>query len=414
MKAILFALLVAFPAGAAELSDLAVKTLSRGQREARTFKGSGLLFRRDGKTYVVTSDHVMLHGDEGYSHRITSPTYGEHKVKLLVAEWAMGLALLEVAALSPSPDFPELGQLWSALPDKGDSVTLVGYPLNSDQPIEDSRGKVVDPRFESPLFYSVPQLIQVLEAHGEFGMSGGPLFSSAGKFLGLLSHQIVKQGPRPENKLLILPAAAVHTWLSTYFKDPAGYRSAFYMPPTMQFDMSESVAVGDIAFTEYRDGSIETSWLGGSQSGAKLPDPSGILERIRDFSKRNQGNGSGVAFDCFRKRGKVGGRCLSISYRSIAELFRLIALDHIEPVTHTGINFREDIVEQLRKVCKRLEIYQRQAPQLQVLLDNCDGQNYPYVKPIDIFPMILEAQKENKPFEQLLRELLAIWRKLSV
>jgi hypothetical protein len=224
----------------------------------------------------------------------------------------------------------------------------------------------------------------------------------------------VKNAPRPENKLLILPAEAVHGWLATYFKEPTAYRSAFYMPPAMQTDHTESVAVGDIMFTEYRDGKIETFWLGGAPPSTSLPDPSGIIERIRDFSKRNQGNGNAVAFDCFRKRGQVGGRCLGISYRSIAELFRLIARDQIEPVTHTGINFRDDVIEKLKKVCQRLEYYKREAPQLSVLLDNCDADHYAYIKPIDIFPMVLEARKQNQTFESLLRELLAIWRKLSV
>src|SRR5687768_266636 len=75
-----------------------IKVVSKISGTSSELRGSGLLFSRDGKRYVLTSDHVVAHSNGMFGeHSGASSVTDEHlKLKFLAAEWGNGLALMEV------------------------------------------------------------------------------------------------------------------------------------------------------------------------------------------------------------------------------------------------------------------------------------------------------------------------------
>ncbi len=58
-------------------------------------------------------------------------------------------------------------------------------------------------------------MVEVVDGHAEFGMSGGAAFSSTDRYQGLLSHQIEKDG---SNIILLIPSSVIYAWLDSIFK----------------------------------------------------------------------------------------------------------------------------------------------------------------------------------------------------
>jgi hypothetical protein len=327
-------------------TSAAVKTVSTSTSQGQTFNGSGLLFQRGGTVYVLTSDHVILHGTDGYVHKVSSAAIGTTTVSLLFADWGYGLALLRADHVAPTAGIPTFEDLRPDAATQGESVTLVGFPAEATTPIEDHRGHVDNPLFPSPLFVSIPNLIQVSGAQGEFGMSGGPLFSAPGRFLGMLSHQIVTQGGTPVNELLILPGAALYDWLSRYFANPQGFQSPFSEPPQLQFDGGDQVYAGDQWFMyleSSEDTGVTISDLGKAVTPIGPIDAGHYLDRARALFHQYPNDLSAVDVSCFRRTGDFWDGCAA-SFSSLAQFFRYLQQEGLEPVgTNTINNWDQDI-----------------------------------------------------------------------
>lgn len=212
------------------------------QTDNPPFIGTGLLFQNAAQTYVLTSDHVVLHANDDYCHEIRNDAFGAQKAHFIAADWGNGLSLLEVPEIPPLVEFPSLLELKGTESEAMDRVQVPGFPADSDTLISDNPGQVIDPLKERKLFALLPHIIELSGAHGEFGMSGGPVFHENGSFLGVLSHQVLVPNDSledseseltpetlsPENHLLVIPAKSVFEWLTEYFTDPLSFRVSFH------------------------------------------------------------------------------------------------------------------------------------------------------------------------------------------
>ena len=129
--------------------------------------------KKNGKAYVLTSDHVVLHDDDGFCHSVWNPTLGKQKAHYLASDWGIGLALLAVPDVKPGPGWADVRNLLAQLTKKADSVIVTGFPYDADGLVQDAKGAIRDPGDPRPIFALDDTLISIEGAHGEFGMSGG-------------------------------------------------------------------------------------------------------------------------------------------------------------------------------------------------------------------------------------------------
>lgn len=208
--------------------DTVVKVISRPCKSSlHTFKGSGLLFEHAGQTYVVTSEHVLYHDNEKHCHAVMNDRLENTKAFLLRADWGIGLALLRLED-TPSFSVPQLSDLKGTLLRSGDPAVTLGYPFESDALLIGSQGQIATTKSKRALIPMNDSMIEVTQAHVEFGMSGGILTSpDHTKLLGLLSHQFLKQvagrgavvqemldpsSPAADH-VFVIPADTVYQWL---------------------------------------------------------------------------------------------------------------------------------------------------------------------------------------------------------
>jgi hypothetical protein len=133
----LFLLSSGAPAIAKTIDDSAmarasVKITSRRCDGGAEYRGSGLVFESARRYFVLTSDHVVLHQDEGYCHRLFSPGLGARRLHLRGADWGSGLALLELAEGPPPPKPLTRAELAPAAPVAGEKVAVLGFPFDAD------------------------------------------------------------------------------------------------------------------------------------------------------------------------------------------------------------------------------------------------------------------------------------------
>ena len=67
-----------------------------------TLTGSGVAFKAQGRTWVLTSEHVVFHAASGSPNLIQGVNGKEARVSLRAVDWGMGLALLEVEGALPT------------------------------------------------------------------------------------------------------------------------------------------------------------------------------------------------------------------------------------------------------------------------------------------------------------------------
>jgi hypothetical protein len=252
-----------------------VKIVSARCGDTREFRGSGLLFQDSGRAYVLTSDHVVLHSNDGYCH-----SAGSEEAEYLTSEWGLGLALLKLPKGKPDSSWLTLADLAGQPVAKGEKLVVTGFPFGSFTLVEDGRGEVLLPASPSQLFALIPTLIETIGAHGEFGMSGGPVFTAGGKFAGVLSHQKLT----PDNHLLVVDAKKAGAWAASYFADPKKYLPWFFQGADAQLMQNpEHVWSGNVLFhftasTPGR-GSVLVDYFENAGS-LPFPDPTG---RVADM-----------------------------------------------------------------------------------------------------------------------------------
>ena len=214
------------------------------QSDTNLLHGSGLIFKTDEHHfYVLTSDHVIVHSNEGYCHSID---YHEHKLQaqLKVADSSIGLAILslknvqEMLKIAAIPLLSELGQI-QILPDK--KVYLAGFPSQLNSLATSSTGhvsrqsaQITVSKSDRRILPNLDQTIEIGQADAERGMSGGPAWTYVNdsginipSFVGLLSNLVIhdvsedasavinweESVQRKESKVALIPANVVIPWV---------------------------------------------------------------------------------------------------------------------------------------------------------------------------------------------------------
>lgn len=244
------------------------------------FAGTGILFEESGHHYVLTSEHVLLHGNAGICHSVRNGAIGTRRAELKIADWGMGLALLEIPGTLP---FRPRG-LAEGLPERGiragEAVMMAGFPWESPSLFIDTHGSILQPGSSRHLMPSVASLIELEGAHGEFGMSGGPVYAEDGaSVIGILSHQYLSLVPGQKtrvgelnqplpviaNNLLVIPAPAVREWLIGYFADPERFLPGFVKDPAEQIERKEAVYAAGLRFEARASGATPVGGIGGAE-----------------------------------------------------------------------------------------------------------------------------------------------------
>lgn len=213
------------------------KIKSKGPSIARELIGSGVLFKKDGSYFILTSDHVVVHSNEyGNLHTAyNSHTGEEYSLKYLASEWGLGLCLLELKVthlLIPKKSLTYEELIKPASLSVGDTTSFFGYPFDSEDLTEETEAKTLNTSASVPYFVNAPELIEFEALIGEFGMSGGGAFTAGGDFLGILAYQNIVGGQQSEfqNHVYALPQKKVTDWLSYYFQSGDKYIPTFSEP----------------------------------------------------------------------------------------------------------------------------------------------------------------------------------------
>jgi hypothetical protein len=231
VKRVCASLLVLFVCGVSAgipLSEAAVKVTSGSCSGGRALEGTGLRFRHLGKTFVVTSQAVALHGQAGFCHDIQG-----HTAELRAADWGRGLALFEVTGWAPEAGLSETSD-WKAVAIAGEPVGIVGYELGEKQPTVLSAASVL---LVGGNRHSIPMIASTVEVKGallEAGLVGAPVEGAGGRILGLVSQQYLKMTPgtstraeewdqkpgHQEDHVLVLPIDEVRAWVEGSLQKP--------------------------------------------------------------------------------------------------------------------------------------------------------------------------------------------------
>ncbi len=294
------ALVLAAPTGAQQpaLKNAVVKVVSSVTSDSVVLRGSGLAFQHGGKGYVLTSDHVVLHDDDGKEHVVYGDKIPATPCDFVISDYGRGLALLKAVSPARLEDWPRWEDLLWRAPQPGDRVAMMGFPAMAEGGlVRDLAGKVSDAAKPWDALVQVRHMIEVKGGHAEFGMSGGVVASPGDTLFGLLSHQVYSppNGSPSANTILAIPGALIVDWVSRVLAspgDPASY-------PIELFQTSEQLrwAHGPAYLTS----TLIMGWTDAFGTGRRVmyisrasrPAPgkifggeTGDLAKIRDFFKK--------------------------------------------------------------------------------------------------------------------------------
>jgi hypothetical protein len=260
----LFLTLCCFSWGAINPEKSVVKVTSQyGPNKEISNNGSGLLFQNQGKTWVLTSEHVVWHTYQNVENRVYlfSEKPSSYKAELKTVDWAVGIALLEVLNYAGAA-LPTLDDFKKGLPEKGDQLYVSGFRSSGVDLILDPNGNALLPEGHEHLFPDIKTVIQIKGALADEGMSGGPVFSmDRNEIVGILSHRYLelvhdnnspvsdyKRGSRLETLPICIPSPFLYKWLQKYFSDPRAFKPSFVRDIESQQAKEESILSGGLKF----------------------------------------------------------------------------------------------------------------------------------------------------------------------
>ncbi|MBY0469780.1 hypothetical protein K2X30_01340 [bacterium] len=205
-----------------------------GPCSAPSRPGTGIGFKKGGKSYVITSQIAVA--PEGCQW-IATQSIPKKEVKIVASDWGTGLALLSTEA---TPEFDSWVD-WDDLQKQividssgtgGMSVKTIGYPSQSALPVTDARGVILVDVSNRTFIPQIPSVIEILGAHADRAMVGSLVADETNHWLGVLSQEYLvlnKKGATlpmewgadsvQENQiqthLLVTPAKAVTDWTNS-------------------------------------------------------------------------------------------------------------------------------------------------------------------------------------------------------
>lgn len=225
-------------------------------------KGSGSLFTYKGETYVLTSEHVVYHStQEKFCHSVSNSFINDQKATLLFADWGLGIALLKIS-LPPSSEFLSFPQ--DFIPSQNPAIKIAGSPYSDKNGIIFTNGQIINEEGTRLPTAMLKYSLEIDGAHGEFGMSGGPIFEETDNkaiFRGILSHQVLVMNPgapsrasewdasqKYQNQLLGIKVEDVNKALNRYFQNPAAFKVSFFRTPIGQINHTNEIVSNGLSF----------------------------------------------------------------------------------------------------------------------------------------------------------------------
>lgn len=210
--------------------------------------GSGLVIKKMGHFYVLTSDHVVFHSNKSFTHKIQNNLGKISQAVYLTSDAGRGLALLTLLDEPKDLTFYDMDlSAFNSPPLPSETVTLVGYPADSDSVLLDKKGWLNNSHYASDLFVELAELYEIKGGHGEFGMSGGAAFKRDGAFIGVLSHQILSS---QNESVLLIPAPLVKNWLNAVLDSQGGLKHPsvidIFQDPAQQVSDFQSLRTGRV------------------------------------------------------------------------------------------------------------------------------------------------------------------------
>jgi len=280
-----------------------VKTLSGQCGEDPGFRGSGYAFSYLGVAYVLTSEHVLVHerGVSGnYCHTVQWESGARNGAEIVAVDWGSGLGLLRLEGNNAQvlPDLSSISGTNLGAVEDGTPISVAGYPYRSSALYNDARGSVLRLRSERHLLPLISSVIEIVGGHGEFGMSGGPVFDRrSGKLIGLLSHQILhlteggdtrvespeQDDGRNYNNLLAIPVDFLESWLKKVFREGPAFDASFVRNPLSQMARQITIETSGLSFsaTSFAPFRLATAlFRAGGEDGAGIggqPTPEGSV-----------------------------------------------------------------------------------------------------------------------------------------
>lgn len=360
MRAFLF---VFFFSLSLHASPSVVKVLSRQSATPTFLQGSGLGFVHCGEAFVLTSDHVVLHENQGIVHRVFDAKSGWLDAEYIVSDFGHGLALLRIK----SPQLVQNWKDWSTLPvaeaKKGDPTIVYGYPASSNTLIRSGDGVVTDAAISDGILIAVKSLVEVAGAHGEFGMSGGPVTDQNGQYLGTLSHQKYKERPGEIlNDLVFIPASVTIAWVNQFLEDPT--QLTVDLVQSLHSQLWQNWLTFDtgnlfVSLSNYYGTGRHYIHLSPteSQSTALYSEDAGWLKQIEDFEIQTD---CSVLVGAFRSKGDWTDRGRFSSHP--VEFFRMFSDQKLEPLGLRLCQTSEDAEKKLEALHDKLSVTLRPKP----------------------------------------------------
>lgn len=263
-----------------------VKVVSQACRGAgKRSEGSGILVDDiGGRLQVLTTLHAMQYtndeADNPICYTVSSPwlvSLGFPKnawsFDLTATDWAYDLALLTPKMyFDGDPTFwsgklrSPLGRLieWplrrflnasdvnerfiditNIVVRNGETLVSMGYPAGSEELMVDSKFQVRQHQAENNRVAAMPHMIEAI-GQAEFGMSGGPVFTTNGELVGLLS------GKRPVDRIEIANIGIVLDWWEVDARGRAVFQKSSETPNIFCFSQGcwERLPNGILKLTE--------------------------------------------------------------------------------------------------------------------------------------------------------------------
>lgn len=257
-------------------------------------EGSGTLFSYKGRSYVLTSEHAVLHSNSGICHAVYNPESGlREPVRLIAADWSIGAALLElpesfraIAALTLETGLRFGSDLYDKDSDLGYQFhrAVFGYPVNSTAVMQyHFTNSDMDSQFATgkapSQFHPMAHVHLSHDVHTEFGMSGGPEFSIYG-FTGMLSAMMSDWRSDTGTNAIVIERRDLLLWLQKQFEAPS---VALARPAPSQLEGIEQVCTKDLVF-EWKERAIHVRPIRSSDcEAARIPyrDPHGFMDKLR-------------------------------------------------------------------------------------------------------------------------------------
>ena len=201
-----------------------------GQDENK-FRGSGVIVSQNGRLFVVTSNHVVLNGNGTFCHHVKNKDIGNIRADLIASDWSAGLALLELRISNKILGRLKPLSLRTTSAINNETMITSGFPYDGNESIQSTHGYVLQAASTRHWLGNASPMIELMDAHAEFGMSGGPAYSADGsEITGILSHQALEMSlGHPThvrdlsesscsgnifNHIFVIPSDFVLTWMN--------------------------------------------------------------------------------------------------------------------------------------------------------------------------------------------------------